>query len=278
MRLKTYIVDTTLRDGEQSAGIAFTKEEKIKLALMMDEIGVYQAEVGIPALGLSEQETIKEIMNQRKNIKIAAWSAMNERDIVQAAMCDPDIVHISVPVSYVHIYTVLKKNKQWLKTNLAQCISVGLEQAKEVTVGFEDASRADISFIVSLAMMLQDMGIKRIRYADTVGVLTPENVSQVVDQLRYYTDLEVELHVHNDFGMAVANSIAGAKKGARYVDCTLMGIGERAGNCDFLKFLKASQTVLDVGVSGKEVMLLQKELCQILKNHSRQAKVMSIAR
>lgn len=269
MRLKTYMVDTTLRDGEQSAGIAFSKEEKIKLALMMDEIGIFQAEIGIPALGLSEQEAIMEVMARRKQMKIAAWSMMNETDIKLAASCKPDIVHISVPVSYVHIYSVLRKNKQWLKTSLASCVEVGKTYANEVTVGFEDASRADISFIVSLAVMLQEMGIKRLRYADTVGVLTPTHVAQIVGNLKYYTDLDVELHVHNDFGMAVANSIAGAKAGARYVDCTLMGIGERAGNCDALKFVKGSIEILELGVEEAQLVYLQRNLCQILNNHSK---------
>ena len=104
MKLKSYIVDTTLRDGEQSAGIAFSKEDKVNLALKMDEIGVYQIEAGIPALGQSEKEAIEEIMARKKQAIISAWSMLDQEHIAAAIACKPDIVHISVPVSYVYTY------------------------------------------------------------------------------------------------------------------------------------------------------------------------------
>lgn len=269
MKLKSYIVDTTLRDGEQSAGIAFSKEEKVRLALRMDEIGIYQIEAGIPGLGESEKEAIQEIMERKKQAIISAWTRMDEREIQAALDCKPDIVHMSVPVSYVHIYSKLKKNKQWLKNRLVECIDYAKQGNSEITVGFEDASRADISFVIGIAIQLQEMGIKRIRYADTVGVMTPHGISDVIRNIRTYTDLEVEIHGHNDFGMAIANSLEAAKTGAKYVDCTFMGIGERAGNCDFLKFIKASEPVLDLGLDKVKVYTLQKEILQVIKSHGR---------
>lgn len=271
MKLKSYIVDTTLRDGEQSAGIAFSKEDKVNLALKMDEIGIYQIEAGIPALGDSEKEAIEEIMARKKQARIAAWSKLDKDHIAAALECKPDIVHISAPVSYAYIYSKLKKNKQWLKSKLVECVSYALEHGNEVTVGFEDASRADISFIISIAVQLQNMGIKRIRYADTVGVMTPHTISDVIKNIRAYTDLEIEMHVHNDFGMAVANSLEAAKSGAKYIDCTFMGIGERAGNCDFYKFMKASGELLDLGLDRKAVYDMQKIVLQMIKNHGRQS-------
>ena len=267
MKLKSYIVDTTLRDGEQSAGIAFSKEDKVNLALKMDEIGVYQIEAGIPALGQSEKEAIEEIMARKKQAIISAWSMLDQEHIAAAIACKPDIVHISVPVSYVYIYSKLKKNKQWLKNKLIECVSFAKEYGNEVTIGFEDASRADISFVISIAVQLQSMGIKRIRYADTVGVMTPHTISDVVKNIRTYTDLEVEIHVHNDFGMAVANSLEAAKSGAKYIDCTFMGIGERAGNCDFFKFMKASDELLDLGLERRAIYDMQKSVLQVIKNH-----------
>lgn len=270
MKFKTYIVDTTLRDGEQSAGIAFNKEEKVKLALKMDAIGVHQIEVGIPSLDASEGEAIKEIIEKKQKAIISAWTPMDIKAIKVALECKPEILHISAPVSYVHIYSKLKKNKQWLRGRLAECVACAKDVGQEVTVGFEDASRADISFVISVAMQLQSMGIKRIRYADTVGVLTPHQVADIVKNLKHYTDLEIEMHVHNDFGMAVANSIEAVKAGARYIDCTFMGIGERAGNCDFLKFIKASDELLELGMTRKAVYEMQKEVVQVLNNHSKQ--------
>lgn len=266
MKSRKYIVDTTLRDGEQSAGIAFTPEDKIRMAKMMDEIGIYQIEAGIPAIGKVEKEAILKIMENKKNAVISAWNRMNISDIKHSIECRPDIIHISAPVSYVQIYSKLRKNKQWLRNNLVECVEYARSRDYTVTVGFEDASRADISFIISLCMILKEMGVSHIRYADTVGVLTPHNVSDVTKSIIRYAELDVEIHVHNDFGMAVANSIEAAKNGAKYIDCTFLGIGERAGNCDFIKFIKASDSVLDCGISKKAALEVQKEIYNIIKN------------
>lgn len=265
MKSRRYIVDTTLRDGEQSAGIAFDAKDKIKLAKLMDDIGIYQIEAGIPAIGKVEKEALLKIMENRKNAVISAWNRMNIEDIKHSIECQPDIIHISAPVSYVQIYSKLRKNKQWLRNNLIECVAYATGKGYKVTVGFEDASRADISFIISLSMLLKEMGVAHVRYADTVGVLTPHSVSDVTKSIMRHSELDVEIHVHNDFGMAVANSLEAAKNGAKYIDCTFLGIGERAGNCDFIKFLKASDSILDCGIAKKEALEVQKEVYNILK-------------
>lgn len=269
MKLKSYIVDTTLRDGEQSAGIAFNKEEKVNLALQMDGAGIYQIEAGIPALGKSEQDAIKEIMSKKKQAIISTWSTLDKESISAAIECKPDIIHISVPVSYAYIYSKLKKNKQWMKGQMIDCVTYAREQSQEVTIGFEDASRADISFIISLCVTLQELGIKRVRYADTVGVMTPHSIKDVVASIHSYTNLEIEIHAHNDFGMAVANSLEAAKSGAKFINCTFMGIGERAGNCDFLKFVKASEEILDLGLDKRAIAKVKENILQTIKEHGK---------
>ncbi|MDF2613432.1 MAG: isopropylmalate/homocitrate/citramalate synthase [Clostridia bacterium] len=266
MKNKKYIVDTTLRDGEQSAGIAFDEKDKVKLAKLMDEIGIYQIEAGIPAIGNVEKRALLKIMENRKNALISAWNRMNVEDIKHSIECSPDIIHISAPVSYVQIYSKLRKNKQWLRNSLMECVYYALDKGYKVTVGFEDASRADISFIVSLGVMLKEMGVSHIRYADTVGVLTPHNIADVTRTIIRLTEMDVEIHGHNDFGMAVANSLEAAKNGAKYIDCTFLGIGERAGNCDFIKFIKSSDSILDCGISKKEALEVQKEVYSLLKS------------
>ncbi len=265
MSLKTKIIDTTLRDGEQSAGIAFGRQDKINLFKMMDEIGVYQVEVGNPSLSKYEEETIKEIVSLNRNTRVAAWTPFDKNALDAAIRCKADVVHMSIPASYVYIYSILKKNKQWLKSTLTEYINYANSKDVELSIGFEDASRADISFIISLAIKLQELGIKRVRYADTVGILIPEKVNSIVNNLRYYTDLEVEMHAHNDFGLAIPNSIEAVKAGASIIDCTLLGIGERAGNCDFLKFIKATEGEFNVGLDKEDVSKLQKEMLSILK-------------
>lgn len=267
MKPKCHIVDTTLRDGEQSAGIAFSKEDKVNLALQMDEIGLYQIEVGIPALGISEQEAIQEIMARKKQAIISAWSNLEKESIKAALICKPDILHVSVPVSYAYVYSRLKKNKQWVRGQVIETVNYAKEYGQEITIGFEDASRADISFIISLCTLLQDMGVKRIRYADTVGVMTPHNIGQVIRNIKAYSNLEIEIHAHNDFGMAIANSLEAIKSGAQYVDCTFMGIGERAGNCDFLKFVKATDDLFELNLDKTQLCEVRDQVLQVIKGN-----------
>ena len=235
---KIYIVDTTLRDGEQCAGKAFSIDEKIEIAKYMDEKNIYQIEAGIPAMGDLEKECIKRILDVRNNSLISTWNRVNKKDILHSMECKPDIIHISVPTSDIQIYSNLGKDKKWIEDNLKDCVFFARNKGYEVTIGFEDASRADISYLVNLCEIVQAMGVKRVRYADTVGILMPSRVKNTVKTLINNTGIEIEIHAHNDFGMAIPNSLEAVKNGARYVDCTLDGIGERAGNCNLKEFIR----------------------------------------
>lgn len=266
MKNSKYIVDTTMRDGEQSPGFAMTKEQKLKIAMLLDSASFYQIEAGIPSLGKYEQDTIYTIMQNRKESKISVWNRMNEKDIQMSFECCPDIIHVSIPVSYAQIYTKLKKNKVWLQKNALSCVELALSKGYEVTVGFEDASRADITFMVTLAEQLKAIGIKRIRFADTVGIMTPSRFEQTIEDFIKFTGLEIEIHAHNDLGMAVANSIVGAKQGAMFIDTTIKGIGERAGNCDFRKFVYTAEQIFDLNVNLFNALCIEEEVWNILGN------------
>lgn len=238
MNKDVYIVDTTLRDGEQSAGKVFSNEEKINIAKYLDKNNIYQIEAGIPAMGQDEKECIMNIISERKKSRISTWNRLNELDIIHSINCNPDIIHISVPTSDIQIYSNLKKDKKWIEQKIQRCVYLSKDKGYETTIGFEDASRADINYLVYLCNLLESLGVKRVRYADTVGVLTLSTVKQVITTLRNNTGLEIEIHAHNDFGMALAISMEAAKSGAKYVDCTLNGIGERSGNCNLQEFIR----------------------------------------
>ncbi len=264
MKTRRFIVDTTLRDGEQSAGIVFTVDEKVRLAALMDQCGIYQIEAGIPAVGRVEKEAILKILASRRRARISAWNRMDQADIRHSMECCPDIIHIGVPVSYVQIYTKLKKNKRWLENELLRCVDLACSAGFDVTVGFEDASRADLSFMASLVQQLEAYRVLYVRFADTVGVLTPGRTADSIKTMLEYTDMDMEIHVHNDLGMAVANSLEAAKSGVHYVDCTLKGIGERAGNCDFQKFVTVGERLFDFGIDKAASMELLREFSSIL--------------
>jgi homocitrate synthase NifV len=264
MKTRKYIIDTTLRDGEQSPGVALNMEDKMKIAKLLDGINVYEIEAGIPAMSKLEAQSIYNIVQNRKNSCISVWSRMNKEDILKSIECCPDIIHIGAPVSYVQIYTKLKKNKVWFQKTLAECVEAAITHGVEVTVGFEDASRADIGFMISMVDMLKVLGVNTIRVADTVGVFTPNRTKELVKTLIEHTEIDIEIHVHNDIGMAVANSIEGAKAGAKYIDCTLFGIGERTGNCNMYDFVHAADAIYDCGMSKSQIIEVQNQLRDVL--------------
>ena len=255
-----YIVDTTLRDGEQSPGITLRAEDKVKIAKQLDELGVYEIEAGIPASGREEEESILRIVNTCHRAKISVWCRMNQTDIQKAIQCKPDIIHIGVPVSYVQIYNKLKKNKTWLIKTLLSCIDMTAESGIDLTIGFEDASRADMGFLIHLSNILEKTGVQTVRLADTVGIMTPDRTLRMIKDIKEHSGIALEYHAHNDLGMAVANSISAAKAGAQFIDCTLGGIGERSGNCNFYDFLYVSETLFHFGISKEKVKELENKI------------------
>ncbi len=255
-----YIVDTTLRDGEQSPGIALSAEDKIKIAKLLDELGVYEIEAGIPVLSDMEEEGILGIIESSHKAKVSVWSRMNANDVRHSIRCRPDIIHIGTPVSYIQIYSKLKKNKGWVIKNILECVDIAMSQNIDVTVGLEDASRSDIGFLLSIIKELKNAGVNTIRIADTVGVLSPRRTKELIETIKANTDIRIEMHVHNDLGMAVANSIVGAKAGAELIDCTLFGIGERTGNCNLHDFVHSCESVFQFAMSNKQIRQVEQQL------------------
>lgn len=235
------IVDTTLRDGEQKACVALGIDEKMKIARIINDMGVSQIEAGVPAMGGDEKKSIEKIVGLGLKSKISSWNRMDIKDIDESIDCGVDIIHISIPSSDIQIKSKLGKDRSWVMDNIKRCVAYTVDKGFEVTIGLEDASRADINFLIELCQVIFELGVRRIRYADTVGILYPRKIFYHIKKLMQEVPVEIEMHAHNDFGMAIANSLGAAEAGAKFVNCTVTGIGERAGNCDFMKFI----TVLD---------------------------------
>lgn len=265
MKGKRLIVDTTLRDGEQCPGIVFSMEDKLSLASILDSLNIFEIEAGIPCMGGEEEECVREIVRRKKNALISVWSRMKKEDIVRSVKCKPDIIHMGVPVSYVQIYSKMKKNKSWLQKSLAECLDTAKEAGVDVTVGFEDASRADVGFIINNIKLILDYGFNKIRIADTVGVFTPDRTAKLIHEILDAVNIEIEVHVHNDLGMAVANSVEAAKAGAKYIDCTLLGIGERSGNCNLYDFIFASEGLFQYDINKSEIRKAEKFLSGLIE-------------
>lgn len=231
MSVRTVIVnDTTLRDGEQSAGVAFTLDEKIAIASALDAAGVPELEIGIPIMGDAEVETIEAIVGLGLHARLMVWGRMNALDVEAALRCPVDIVHLSVPVSDIHLHHKLGKDRGWVLEQIAVCVARANEAGCDVSVGAEDASRADMDFLVRAAEAAQAAGARRFRFADTLGVLDPSGTTERIARLRAAVDIEIEMHAHDDFGLATANTLAAVLAGATHINTTVNGLGERAGN------------------------------------------------
>lgn len=229
--LGVIIDDTTLRDGEQTAGVVFSRREKLAIARLLDQVGVQEIECGIPAMGEDEQDSIRALVEMELSARLITWSRALIPEIQASIECGIKAVDISLSVSDQMIAKKLKKDRTAVKEQLKVALGFAKQHDLYVSVGGEDASRADLGFLVELLQITRELGGDRFRFCDTLGIMDPFTMYDKVAWLRAAVpEVEIEVHTHNDLGMATANAIAGIRAGARFVNTTVNGLGERAGN------------------------------------------------
>ncbi|MEO0409496.1 MAG: homocitrate synthase [Cyanobacteria bacterium P01_A01_bin.135] len=257
---QVYINDTTLRDGEQAAGVIFSLDEKVAIAKFLDAIGVHELEVGIPAMGHDEAQAIRTIADLGLNAKLLGWNRAVLSDIQASIHCGLKRVHISVPVSDLQIQVKFQGRWARMLEQMRDSINFARDHGLEVSVGGEDSSRADETFLIDAAQYAQEWGAFRFRFCDTVGILDPFSTFERVEKLVSSLNIPVEMHTHNDLGLATANALAGIRAGALSVNTTVNGLGERAGNAALEEVVMTLRKIygLKTGVQTQHLLELSR--------------------
>jgi homocitrate synthase NifV len=227
---RIFVNDTTLRDGEQAPGVAFTGAEKLAIARALARAGVDEIEAGTPIMGRDEIAAISEIAADGLPCRVSVWCRAAEVDIDAALRTGVTHVNISSPMSRLQIGVKLETDVDGAAERVRRVVSYAASHGLSVALGGEDSSRADPRDIGKILRAATQEGATRFRFADTLGVLDPFATYESIKRIREETDLPIEFHGHDDVGLATANTLAAIRAGARHASVTVLGLGERAGN------------------------------------------------
>lgn len=257
-----WLIDTTLRDGEQAPGVVFTVSEKIRIASLLMEAGIDEIEAGIPIMGEDERDTLRILRKELPAMRLTSWCRGNIRDLDMADACNTGSVHISFPASSI-LCNAFGKTDAWVIEEMERLIPVAVRRFDHVSVGAQDATRCDMGFLDKMIRLAEECGAERFRIADTVGCATPMMISTLFERLQQKDRrLHLEFHGHNDLGMATANTISAIGAGANAVSLTVNGLGERAGNARLEEVAAALPAAL--GYSSRINFYILQDLCHLV--------------
>lgn len=269
MTRHVFLNDTTLRDGEQAPGVAFTTTEKLEIAESLAAAGVTEIEIGTPVMGADEIETIRAVVARRLPVRLMAWCRMTSLDLDAAIESGVHAVNLSLPASDIQLAAKLGLDKAGALQVIEHMVRRAAAAGFFVAVGCEDASRANRDHLARVIETAARAGASRVRLADTVGVLDPFSTFELVAQLVTQSPIDLEFHAHNDLGLAAANTLAAIRAGTRHASVTVLGLGERAGNAA-LEEVAAAMAVLDGADTGIELTALPDLAAQVALASRRQ--------
>ena len=275
---RVFIFDTTLRDGEQSCGCSMTVAEKLRMANQLQDLGVDIMEAGFPAASEGDLEAVSRIGRELSTVRVAALARCHTGDIEAAARALDKAkhprIHTFIATSPIHLKHKLKKTEEQVLEAAVKAIELARKYVDDVEFSAEDATRTAPDVLVQFSEAVVRAGARTVNLPDTVGYTTPAemgaiigNVSQALAKLN--KDAIVSVHCHDDLGLAVANSLAGVMAGARQIECTINGIGERAGNCSLEEVVMAMTVRKDVlpfttGINTPHLFATSRMLSEII--------------
>ena len=227
---RVMILDTTLRDGEQTPNVALSLDDKIKIAQALDDLGVDIIEAGFPITSDGEKQAVKAIGKLGLRAEALGLSRSSKTDIDAVLDCDLKSIHIFLATSDIHMQTKLKMTRDQVVEKAAWAVDYAKSHGLKVEFSPEDATRSDVEFVKRVICAVQEAKVDRVDIPDTVGVMIPQSMGALIAELRTVAKVPLAVHCHDDFGLSVSNSFAGVLAGAEEIHCTINGLGERAGN------------------------------------------------
>jgi 2-isopropylmalate synthase len=238
---KVRIFDTTLRDGEQTPGVSITPEQKVQIAIKLDKLGIDTIEAGFPIVSNGEMKAIKRINKEGLNAEICGLARTINSDIDSALRCDLKYIHTFIATSDIHLKYKLKMTRDQVLEKAVSAVEYAKKHGMHVEFSAEDATRSDRFFLYNVFKAVANAGADRVDLPDTVGYATPQYITELVKEVKKSISIPISMHCHDDFGLAVANSIAGINAGASCAHVTINGLGERAGNASLEEFVMSLQ-------------------------------------
>jgi len=263
---KVKIYDTTLRDGEQTPGVKFTKEQKVQIAKKLDELGVDTIEAGFPVISSYDEEAVKAVASERLSADVICLCRSKQKDIDAALKADVDGVIIFLAVSDLHLKYKLHTDLMAAINMAAESIAYAKGHGLFVQLSAEDATRTSMESLIALYSAAEESGADRLGIADTTGCIRPRAMHYLIESIRKKFDLELSVHCHNDFGLAVANSLAAYEAGIDTISVSVNGLGERCGNASLEEVVMSLYALY--GVDLKFNIQILRELSEMVSKFS----------
>lgn len=250
--------DTTLRDGEQTPGVALSAEKKLEIFNSLIDAGVRWIEPGIPAMGGEEVRALKSMLERKDEVNLIGWNRGVRSDIERSIQLGFKAIHIGLPTSEGHLKNSVRKDRKWLISTAQDMIKFAKDNECFVSISAEDMGRTEIDFLQEYAISISEAGADRLRLSDTVGILSPDGYAERVRAIKQVTDIDLQSHCHNDFGLGVANTLKAIEAGVRYFHVTVNGIGERAGMADLAQVVMSLKQWygIDLGIDTTQLTKL----------------------